>query len=112
MAGCDSVPVMDASLPPRRPWFDSRMAHPTDRNAHPGRRGGLGAQGRGRGHGRFVATGSTVSAMMGKFVTDAILVVIMVAVMLAVAAILNVDEEAYEEPSGPYATAIAVLKQK
>jgi hypothetical protein len=32
--------------------------------------------------------------------------------VLAVTAILNVDKEAYEEPSGPYATAIAVLKQK
>jgi hypothetical protein len=50
--------------------------------------------------------------MMGKFVTDATLLVIMVAAVLAVAMILNIDEEAYEKPSGPYATAIAVLQQK
>jgi hypothetical protein len=36
----------------------------------------------------------------------------LVAAVLAVTAILNVDEEAYEEPSGPYATAIAGLHHK
>jgi hypothetical protein len=50
--------------------------------------------------------------MMGKFVTDAILVVIIVAAMLAVAAIINVNEEAYEESSGPHATAVGVGQLK
>jgi hypothetical protein len=45
--------------------------------------------------------------MMGKFVTDAILVVITVAAILAIAEILDVDDEAYKE-SRPYATTTAV----
>jgi hypothetical protein len=45
---------------------------------------------------------------MGKFVTDAVKVVIVVAAVLAVAAILNVGQEAYEESGTPHASTAAV----
>lgn len=46
--------------------------------------------------------------MMGRFVTDAVLVVIIVAAILTIAATLDVDEEPYEESGNPYARTMAV----
>jgi hypothetical protein len=57
--------------------------------SHARRRDGQRTQGRRRGHGRIVAAGAEVPAMIGKFVTDAVLAAIIVAALLAVAAILR-----------------------